>query len=158
MKDIFNDASFERFLVGGVKDLDEGIGQLVYEVYRKKLVETIWSCSGHIGDIIDGNTSTRPQTHFVYNCGKFFYKVLPERNSELFSLSLKREVSECAFARIYPYEGSERLVLEMRDIEDMAGRQKWEYGEVPIELARKRLGEFKQFWSRLTDVARTFNK
>ena len=48
MEDIFGDKGFDNFLYGGIHDLDEPVGMVVYDLYRSKLVTTTWSCSGHI--------------------------------------------------------------------------------------------------------------
>jgi hypothetical protein len=50
MKDIFNNPEFDKFLYGGIKDLEEGVGPLVYAIYKLGFVQPCnFSCGGHLG-------------------------------------------------------------------------------------------------------------
>ena len=50
MRDIFNDPAFNSFLYGGVQDLEEGVGHLVYTLFQIPTVTPApFSCEGHLG-------------------------------------------------------------------------------------------------------------
>ena len=78
MKDVFNDSDFEKFLYGGVHDLEEPVGELVYNLWKRG-IETTWSCAGHIGKfLIDAGNATNG--YFAYEDGKLFYSLEPRTN------------------------------------------------------------------------------
>lgn len=162
MKDVFHDSEFESFLYGGVQDLDDDIGLLVYDTYKQGLIETVWSCSGHIAPWhIDGGRSTRPQTHWVYMPGRFYFKkkVLGEKTDKLVA-RIHEEGSKFSFVELdwRAGDGVYKVIPDMKDIaEPHKNRMIVAYGEVPIDKAKQRYEEFKVFWEKLRGVVGEFN-
>lgn len=167
MQDTFNDVEFAKF-GDGIRDLDEDIGQLVYTLFKSKLLETIWSCSGHIGiNLMDVGASSRPETHYVYNEGLLFFNVPNSDRSNSFLDIAKTLIKQKLFASYKePRAGLTNyhsIVLEMKDLSDnviseeaskRVGLNYCPEKEVKIDLAAKRYSEFVQFWRDLDALAK----
>ena len=169
MEDIFHDPEFTRF-GDGVKELDEDIGRLVYTLFKTKLLETKWSCSGHIGTyLLDVGRSSRPETHHIYATGLLFFNVPNNDKSKSFFDITKSLVAQTPFASYKEphgeYGNHHHIYLEMADLSDNQPkeefRKKWGFNyrperEVPIALAVARYEQFKKFWSDLDNLAKRF--
>ncbi|MEI6732195.1 MAG: hypothetical protein WCK90_05980 [archaeon] len=164
MKDIFNDPEFDRWLDGGVHDLDEDIGRLVYALYKKKIVDTTgcYSCSGHVGRSTNSGHSTRPDTHHVYDMGALRFRITEQNPlGERFVHDVERKVAQHIFARFaHPkkdsiYHSTYRLELEMNDLVDFKPHPGLS-GEIPIPLAEARFKEFQKFWESLEHIAQDY--
>lgn len=75
MKDIFHDPEFEKMLYGGVHDLDEPVGKLVYNLWKSG-IQTTRSCSGHIGRFLD-DAGNAYDNLFVYLPGHLDCNITP---------------------------------------------------------------------------------
>jgi len=162
MQDMFNDKEFDRF-VEGVMHLDEDIGQLVYTLFKSRLVETRWSCSGHIGLSLESGVSTRPETHLVYHAGVLPFNASTFQRANLFLNATRGLVAKRKFASFNePNEFAQyfSVRLEMKDLIDNAEtRDKTSMSylfdmEVRKDLAEKRYAEFVQFWRDLDALAK----
>jgi hypothetical protein len=73
MRDIFNDPEFDKFLYGGIHDLDEPMGSLVYNLYKAG-IQTTWSCSGHTGRFLaDGSGDLMQQQEISFTNQDCYY-------------------------------------------------------------------------------------
>ncbi len=179
MKDIFNDSKFDKWLYGGVHDLDEDIGMLIYYLYKLDFIKTTWSCSGHIGKhLMDAGNSSR-ENYFVYQPGILFFEIKIENDhSKHFIQELAKLVNNYKFASLKIHPKNEyHLFLEMKDLVEESktfeNKEKQEgianlllhfhdqsakHKEVRIDLAQKRYLEFKDFWCQLENIAKKYLK
>ena len=147
MKNIFNDSEFEKFLYGGIKDLDEPVGKLVHNLYRAG-IKTTWSCSGHIYQFNEDAGGKALPENQVYQCGKLFYC------DTLKSLRLTKKLEE--ITKVIPFasltEGDTLdFALEMDDL--IVPRNDGDHAkkQIPIKLAEQRYSQFLGIWKDLTD-------
>ncbi len=148
MEDIFKDEKFEKFLYGGVRDLEEPVGQLIYNLWKAGIT-TEWSCSGHIGKTIGPSEKLAIDGHYVYDAGRLYYKTTP--NSEPLKSKLIEICTKHSFATLTEREGDSKFILEMKDIALHCSERGYTELQVPIQLAERRYAEFLEIWRELTD-------
>jgi len=155
MEDIFNDDDFNTFLYGGIKDLDEPLGKLVYRLYQDPGIQTGWSCSGHIGETLTDRGSVQ-EGYFAYMPGilKYSSKGDHDLNRRLIEISNSHNFAEIARLQ----DGSGWFTLEMDDI----AIENPEFKAAPFcfytpaqtqvleEKAKERYQEFLSIWDNLT--------
>ncbi len=164
MRDIFNDPEFDKFLYGGIHDLDEPIGSLVYNLYKAG-IQTTWSCSGHTGRfLVDGTGGPNAAAgNQVYQPGLLFYKNTPQ--ADILTRKLEEITKLHSFAFLERKEGCD-FYLEMRDLvipicNPQSAEEKalfsWPYSkkQIPAEKANKRYEEFLKIWAELTNWSET---
>ncbi|MBS3070933.1 hypothetical protein J4407_01370 [Candidatus Pacearchaeota archaeon] len=172
MEDIFNDAAFDRWLYGGVHDLDEDVGKLIYNMYNLKkrfgFIKTNWSCSGHVGKwLIEGRSSM--EGFWIYNLGLLGFEILNNNpNSENFMKNLSAIVEKYKFAELkhLPINLSDYWIrLEMKDIADNPKAKRdtkqfdfyWaENREIILELTQERYEVFKKFWNEMDGMVLSY--
>jgi len=94
------DDIFNRFLYGGIHDLDPPIGPLVYVLWKGKVAVTTWSCSGHVGThLIDQGSAVLPD-HFVYQPGMLFFNEGSDAAYTEFHEELNRVKGKYSFAKM----------------------------------------------------------
>lgn len=175
MQDIFNDPQFNKDLYGGVRDLDEPVGRLVYALYKDPTIETSWSCSGHIGNPC--HDVGRVQEGFMgVNCSKLVYKCEEVHPFHIATHNLEDRFN---FVKHSPHhEAGLWFTMDMDDISvpnpeyeriqkevlalKAAGadpmmlaynsmRHCWAKTQVPQELAQQRYQTILDIWQELTD-------
>jgi hypothetical protein len=151
MQDIFHDPEFERFLYGGVRDLEEPVGELVYNLWKKG-IEPTWSCGGHIGKWIPQAEKQAITGYYAYEQGRLCYSITEE------AIPLTKKLLE--IIRVYPFaslnpSSLERgFVLEMNDIATLCSIKGYAKMQVLPELATRRYEEFLSIWKELTEWSR----
>jgi hypothetical protein len=156
MKDIFNDLEFEKFLSdgGGVRDLDEPQGQLIYNLWKAGIKTCYNCCAGHIGKFLeDGHTGPNAfNGFFVYRPGVLFYD---PRNAERLTAKLIETTERNKFAKLKREENF-CFELEMDDIAQVFEKRENGYArlQIPIQLAQERYAQFLQIWEDLTGWSR----
>jgi hypothetical protein len=157
MRDIFNDQEFEKMLYGGVHDLEEPVGRLVYNLWKAK-IKTSWSCAGHVGKFICNSEKNAIVGYFAFDEGKLLYT--PNQNSAVLTDKLEEVVRRNDhFARLERRE-QYQFYLSMDDIAvrfDNLERG-YEKLQVPQQLAVRRYGEFVSIWKDLTVWSETLRK
>ena len=148
MEDQFNDSQFDKMLYGGVKDLEEPIGRLVYNLWRAE-VSTIWSCTGHIGAWLPSSEKKAIDGNYVYDAGKLLYKV--HAQSSPLTKKLEQICERFSFAQLSSNPSEIWFALEMQDIANGCNIQGYTRLQVPIEQAKARYVQFLEIWKELTD-------
>ena len=148
MKDIFKNSEFENFLYGGIKDLEEPVGRLVYNLYKNGII-TDWSCSGHIGKFIQGSEKNAIEGNYAYDCGRLHYK---EGNNK--SLILTAKLKEITLINSFAVvkkikDKSVEFILDMEDIAIHCDVKGYASSQVPIEKAKARYNQFLEIWGSL---------
>ena len=140
MKDIFNDPNFDKFLYGGVRDLEEPLGQLVYNLYKAK-IKTTDSCSGHIGKFILGSEKNALLGNYAYDCGRLQYEASDK--ALILTNKLKEITGVHSFARIKKNQDkSMEFILDMEDIAVPCKVTGYASLQVPLEKAQERYNQF----------------
>jgi len=148
MEDIFNDLKFDKMLYGGVRDLEEPVGRLVYNLWKAE-IPTIWSCAGHIGSFLPSSEKKATDGNYAYDAGKLIYKNRSRANP--LTQKLEQIGERFPFAQLSLNPSEVWFTLEMNDIAreyNMQGYAKW---QVPIEQAKARYSQFLEIWKELTD-------
>jgi hypothetical protein len=174
MKDIFHDPEFEKMLYGGMKDLDEQVGGIVYKLFKAGFIKTTWSCEGHAARSYDGYNAHR-QGYYVYGPGRMTFEYPDDKEMPKTGLLINKVeglVSKYPFAKLTKDDGGKKieLTLEMKDlvepIEQVAQTAREDIvaafaqgmyeisrrREVKIELAEARLAHFYKFWEELETI------
>lgn len=147
MRDIFNDPKFERFLEGGISDLEEEVGLLVYNLYKAG-IQTTWSCTGHIANFLEDGGGNASSGNLVYQPGLLFYKNTPK--AYVLTRELEGVVKFHDFAKLVP--GKEfQFYLEMEDLATSYNSRDYARKQVPRKQAEKRHKEFIRIWRSLTN-------
>ena len=160
MKDIFHDKEFGSFLEGGVDDLEEPIGSLIYHIWQRQLIKTFWSSAGHINDYHVG-MSSRLKTHFCYQSGFIFFYPIDNKISLDFMNQARDFTLKHSFGRwIEPRPEAidyHQIILEMEDIADKVTLAGYSIPQLEVRkpLAKKRLKEFYKFWEDLDKLVLT---
>lgn len=168
-------------LYGGVQDLEAGVGQIVYDLFKRNLIKTTWSCEGHIGREVDGYSTGRPG-YLIYQSGRIHFEYASEDEGAVrFIDELQAFVGLYDFASLHIRQKeaggklTATLCLEMKDLVDQEALQmdtrnkttqilleqrgsdpiSYRY-EVPEAQAKTRLEEFRQFWTKLETWVRAF--
>ncbi len=162
-----NDEGFKKFLGPEYRDLDEAIGPLIYSLWKKQLVKTRASCSGHVGPShLDAGRAVTPG-NFVYRNGYILFEDMDEERTEKFFQLVERLRSEYPFISIQksdkqPEWKSHTVKLLMDDIAVITKlpvpETSWprEVKEIPIPLAEERFKLFREAWKKLAlEVMRT---
>jgi len=154
MEDIFNDSKFNEFLYGQVRDLDEPVGRLVYNLYCSG-IKPFWSCSGHIGSWIRDSEKSAIKDHYVFDCGRLYYQDSPE--AEALKDKLNGLVRIHNFARLEKDERNTNFILDMEDIAVPCNIRGKDNLQIPIEKAKERYSQFLGIWADLTQWSESLN-
>jgi hypothetical protein len=182
MRDVFEDKEFDSMLYGGVQDLEEGVAQTIYSLFKRHLIRTTWSCEGHVGKCVDGYSTRRPG-YLIYQPGRIHFRYAANDEtavrfmSGLTSLAASRKFVSLNIRDCRDTDELEAaLLLEMGDLVDQESLQMnirdkaiqvlleqrgsdpicYKY-EVPETQAKARLEEFKQFWTELENWVKAFS-
>jgi len=154
MKDIFNDPKFESFLYGGVRDLDEPVGQLVYNLWKSE-IQTTGSCSGHIAAFLEDGGGSSIGGYLAYQPGTLFY--MP-KNAERLTARLEDATEKYPFAELRKNKEF-TFYLEMQDVS--TNFKGFERGIARVQVteneARERYAQFLQIWKELTTWSQKLN-
>ena len=184
MKDIFHDSNFQAFLSkdGGIADLDEDIGPLIYTLFKLDFIQTYWSCSGHIGDSLMDVGYSSDKNCYVYHCGYLFFTMTKNSSSaQNFLQELAQLINNYSFASLKHKNTNEyQIFLEMQDLVDSQKikqyneeqeQKKQEKSifdilstrpeprkdcEIKKSIAKKRYKQFVEFWNQLNTIAKKY--
>jgi hypothetical protein len=146
MQNKFNNPDFEKFLYGGVRDLDEPVAELVYNLWKAN-IQTTWSCSGHIGKWIPSSEKSAIEGHYAYDAGRLHYKITSQ--SEILTQRLQQVCDEYSFANLKQYN-EKMFTLEMEDLAKECKISDKAKQQVPIRQAEIRYQQFLKIWKELT--------
>ena len=148
MKDIFNDPQFDKMLYGGVNDLEEPVGRLIYNLWKAN-ISTVWSCVGHIGLWLPSSEKRATRGNYVYDAGRLFYK--PTEKARPLTKKLEQIGENFSFAQLSLGSFEALFTLEMEDIANTCALPSYAKLQVPIEQAKARYAQFLEIWKELTD-------
>ncbi len=146
MENIFNDPKFEKILYGGVRDLDEPVGLLIYNLYKAG-IKTIWSCSGHIDRFNEDAGGNALPENQVYRAGRLWYEYTSK--TEILTAKLNEIVLNNNFAELLK-NNEMQFTLEMQDIATPYNITGYAKKQIPIEKALARYNQFLAIWDNLT--------